>query len=169
MWIRRPAILHAVTGFFAAGLVLAAAIPARAETTDLQACATQYQAAKADNKLNGQAWQDFFTDCKAKISAVAPKSEAPEAAAPAAAASPPKAEAEKAEAPKVEAAPAHPAMAAESHTPSAKDDKAAIEAREKRCRTEWKAEAAELKKKDSKLAWNKYWKQCNARLSGAGE
>ena len=87
MWIRRPAVLHAVTGFFATGLVLAAAIPARAETTDLQACATQYQAAKADNKLNGQAWQDFFTDCKAKISAVAPKSEAPEAAAPAAAAS----------------------------------------------------------------------------------
>ena len=62
MWIRRPAVLHAATGFFAAGLVFAAAIPARAETTDLQACATQYQAAKADNKLNGQAWQDFFTD-----------------------------------------------------------------------------------------------------------
>ena len=60
MWIRRPAVLRAVTGFFAAGLVFAAAIPARAETTDLQACATQYQAAKADNKLNGQAWQDFY-------------------------------------------------------------------------------------------------------------
>ena len=164
MWIRRPAVLHAVTGFFAAGLVFAAAIPAHAETADLQACATQYQAAKADNKLNGQAWQDFFTDCKAKISAAAPKSEAPEAAAPAAAASAPKAEADKAEAPKEEAAPAHPATAAKSHTPSAKDDKAAIEAREKKCRAEWKAEAAELKKKDSKLTWNKYWKQCNARL-----
>ena len=108
MWIRRPAVLHAVTGFFAAGLVFAAAIPARAETADLQACATQYQAAKADNKLNGQAWQDFFTDCKAKISAAAPKSEAPEAAAPAAAAPTP-----KAEAPKTEAAPAQPAASAD--------------------------------------------------------
>ena len=112
MWIRRPAVLRAVTGFFATGLVFAAAILARAETTDLQACATQYQAAKADNKLNGQAWQDFFTDCKAKIAAAAPKSEATEAA-PAAAAPTPKAEAEKAEAPKTEAAPAQPAASAE--------------------------------------------------------
>ena len=164
MWIRRPAVLRAVTGFFAAGLVFAAAIPARAETTDLQACATQYQAAKADNKLNGQAWQDFFTDCKAKITAAAPKSEAPEAAAPAAAAPTPKAEADKAEAPKTEAAPAQPAASAVSHAQPAKDDKAAVEAREKKCRAEWKAEAPELKKKDPKVTWSKYWTQCNARL-----
>ena len=163
MSIRRPAVLHALTGFFAAGLVFAAAIPARAETTDLQACATQYQAAKADNKLNGQAWQDFFADCKAKIAAAAPKSEAPEAAAPAA--SPPKAEAEKDMTPKEEA-PAQP-EAAESHAPMAKDAKAAMEAREKKCRAQWKAEAAELKKKDLKLTWNKYWQQCSGRLSGA--
>lgn len=159
MWIRRPAVLHAVIGFFAAGLVFAAAIPARAETADLQACATQYQAAKADNKLNGQAWQDFFTDCKAKISAAAPKSEAPEAAAPAAAAPTP-----KAEAPKTEAAPAQPAASANSHTQPTKDDKAAVEAREKKCRAEWKADAPELKKKDPKVTWSKYWTQCNARL-----
>lgn len=163
MWIRRPAVLRAVTGFFAAGLVFAAAIPARAETTDLQACATQYQAAKADNKLNGQAWQDFFTDCKAKIAAAAPKSEATEAA-PAAAAPTPKAEADKAEAPKTEAAPAQPAASADSHAQPAKDDKAAVEAREKKCRAEWKAEAPELKKKDPKVTWSKYWTQCNARL-----
>ncbi len=167
MWIRRPAVLHAATGFFAAGLVFAAAIPARAETTDLQTCATQYQAAKADNKLNGQAWQDFFTDCKAKISAAAPKSEAPEATAPAASA--PKTESEKAEAPKAEATPAQPAVGANSHVQPAKDDKAAMPAHEKKCRAEWKAEAPKLKKKDSKITWNKYWKQCDARLSGATE
>jgi hypothetical protein len=164
MWIRRPAVLHAATGFFAAVLVFAAAIPARAETGDLQACATQYQAAKADNKLNGQAWQDFYADCKAKVAAAAPKSEAPEAAAPAAAAPTPKAEADKAEAPKTEAAPAQAAAGADAHAQPSKDDKAVMEAREKKCRAEWKAEAPELKKKDPKATWNKYSKQCNARL-----
>jgi hypothetical protein len=164
MWIRRPAVLHAATGSFAAVLVFAAAIPARAQITDLQACATQYQAAKADNKLNGQAWQDFYADCKVKIAAAAPKSEAAEAAAPAAAAPTPKTEADKAEAPKTEAAPAQSTASADSHAQPAQDEKAAVEAREKKCRAEWKAEAPELKKKDPKVTWNKYWKQCNARL-----
>ena len=154
MWIRRPAVLHAATGLFVASLFFATALtPARAETSALQACATQYQAAKADNKLNGQAWQDFFTDCKAKLGPVAGKTDTPEAVAPKTEApAAPKAEADKAEAPKSEAETA----------PSPKGDTGAMESREKKCRGEWKAKSAELKKKDPKLTWVKYWKQCGA-------
>jgi hypothetical protein len=167
MWIRRPVrLLHAVVSCWAASLVFLASNAACAQTAELKECATQYQAAKADNKLSGQAWQDFFTDCKARLSAAAPKSETPEAAAPALAAAP-KTEPDKGEAPKVEAAPAHLTAAEDHHSAPLKDDKAAAEAREKKCRAEWKSEAAELKKKDSKFTWNKFWKQCNARLTSA--
>ena len=161
MWIRRPAILHAATGFFVASLVFATAFtPARAETDALQACATQYQAAKADNKLNGQAWQDFFTDCKARLGPVAGKTDTPEAMAPKTEApTAPKAEAVRADAPRSEAGPARPT----------KGDASATESHEKKCRSEWKAKSVELKKNDPKLTWAKYWKQCGARLSGGGE
>lgn len=71
--------------------------------------------------------------------------------------------------PASESANANAVPAAETPTITPKDEKAEAEAREKKCRAEWKAESAHLKKKDSKLTWNKYWKQCNARLAGAKE
>ncbi len=166
MWIRRPAVLHAAIGLFTVGLVFAAAVAARAETTELQACATQYQAAKTDNKLNGQPWQDFFAECKAHLSAATtPKTESTEA---------PEAPAEAAVAPKAAAATQEPtepqpAAAAAAPTAPAKDENADADAREKKCRAEWKVELTELKKKDSKLTWNKYLKKCNAHLMGAKE
>ncbi len=55
----------------------------------------------------------------------------------------------------------------ETPTVTPKDEKADAEAREKKCRAEWKAESAQLKKKHSKLTWNTYLKQCDARLAGA--
>ena len=67
------------------------------------------------------------------------------------------------------AVPSASSVAAISETPTVtpKDEKAEAEAREKKCRAEWKAESAQLKKKHSKLTWNTYWKQCDARLAGA--
>jgi len=46
-------------------------------------------------------------------------------------------------------------------------EKAEADAREKKCLAEWKAESVHWKKKRSKLSWNTYWKQCDARLAGA--
>jgi hypothetical protein len=157
MWIGRLAVVNAAAGFLSVAFVSVGSVDARAQTAELTECATQYQAAKADNKLAGQPWQDFYAACKAKLSAGAPaaKSEAPEAAAPVPAPEP-KAEAE---APKSEAAPAAPAApAAESAAPApaSKPDKAALE---KKCRAQFKAE----KKKDPKATWDKYWKQCGSK------
>jgi len=60
-------------------------------------------------------------------------------------------------------------VAPTSETPavSPKDEKAEAAARWRKCRAEWEAELAHLKKKHSKLTWNIYWKQCAARLAGA--
>ncbi len=170
MPIRRPALLSAVAGFFSVGLVLACANGAGAETNDLQVCAKQYQAAKADNKLNGQAWQDFFADCKTHLSAADPKAtETPEAKAPAEPAAAPKTMATKPESsPEPEPKASAPA-AAEAHPMPMKDEKTAADAREKKCHALWKTEATEMKKKDSKWTWSKYWKKCNEKLTSAGE
>ncbi len=150
MWIGQLAILNAAAGFLSIAFVNVASTEARAQDADVKECATQYQAAKADNKLAGQPWQDFFAACKAKLGgAPAAKTEAPEGGAPKA----------EAEAPKTEAAPA-PAENPPTHAEPAKQDKAAIE---KQCHAEWKAKEAALKKKDPKLTWEKYLKQCGAR------
>ena len=122
MPIRRP-VLSA--GFIAAGLVFAATIRASAESAELQPCAAQYQAAKAENKLNGQAWQDFYPECKARLAAAPAVSatETPAAAAPAAAAP-----AEPAPAPKI-AAPepaAAPVPAAKATPAAAKPEKPTV-------------------------------------------
>ena len=166
MSIRRPALLTAVAGLFSVGLVLAVPNRAGAETNDLQVCATQYQAAKADNKLNGQPWQDFFVDCKAHLPKAA---EDPGAKAPAEPAAPIKSTTAKPDG-SPEPAPTTAAPAtADEHGKPMKDEKAGAESHEKKCHALWKAEAAELKKKDPKLTWSKYWKKCNEKLSGAKE
>jgi hypothetical protein len=108
---------------FAAGFLGLASSPAFAEdpTPEVKECATQYQAAKAANTLT-QPWQDFFTDCKAKLAPAAAK--APDTATPEAAATP-KAEAEKAEPAKAEPekTPAPAAAAKEEKKPAAEDKK----------------------------------------------
>jgi hypothetical protein len=163
MWIGRLAVVNAAAGFLSVAFVSVGSVDARAQTAELTECATQYQAAKADNKLAGQPWQDFYAACKAKLAPAAPaasaapaaKSEAPEAAAPVPAPEPKT----EAEAPKSEAAPvAAPAPAAESAAPApaSKQEKAAAE---KKCRAQFKAE----KKKDPKITWEKFSKQCGAK------
>lgn len=166
MLICRPAASYAVAGFFSVGLVFVAANRANAQTTDLQTCATQYQAAKADNKLNGQAWQDFFADCKTHLGAAAP-TDTPEAKAPVEPAAAPKNVATMPEPSSEAAVGSKEAAVTETPAAPAKDEKADIEAREKKCRAKWKAEAVDLKKKDPNLNWTKYWKQCSARFAGA--
>lgn len=138
MSIRRPAALSLMAGFVAAAAVFAAAREASAD--ELQACAQQYQAAKADNKLNGQAWQDFYPECKARLAsseaskaetaqpvsapaeqAPTPKEEAPSAsAAPAPAAPPPVPAAASTAAPPAHSAPVKKAQVhAEQHAKKA--------------------------------------------------
>jgi hypothetical protein len=170
MWNCRPAALCALVSAFSIGLVLGAANGADAQTSDLQTCASRYQAAKADNTLNGRAWQDFYASCKAQLSAPAPdaisaepKSAPVEQAAPAESAETPK---NAAVAPEPAAEPPVPTptglTGAQPSPPTAKVEKVDAGAREKKCRAKWKVEAAELKKKDPKLTWDKYWKQCGA-------
>lgn len=107
MSIRRSALSLSLTALALGGAGVLASSAARAETDEVKECATQYQAAKAADKLNGQPWQDFFVDCKAKL---APPP-TPAAAAPAEPAPAPKAEAEKPEPAKPEAAKTEPAKA----------------------------------------------------------
>ena len=125
MSIRRPAAFNFMAGFVAAGAVFAAANGARAD--EVQACAQQYQAAKADNKLNGQAWQDFYPDCKAKLASVEPpKAEAVQ---------PVGAPVEQAPAPKTEApveATAEPTPAAKAAPAPVKKQQAHAEAHDKK-------------------------------------
>jgi len=131
MSIRRPAAFTFIAGFVVAGAVCAAASGAKAESTEIQACAQQYQSAKAENKLNGQAWQDFYPDCKAKLASVeAPKPESAQpVAAPVEQAPPPKAEAPV----EAVAEPAAPAPAAtKPHPGPAKKQQAHAEAHDKK-------------------------------------
>lgn len=129
MSIRRPAAFTFMAGFVAAGAVFAAVSGASAEPSELQACAQQYQAAKADNKLNGQAWQDFYPDCKAKLASVeAPKAEtAVPVAVPVEQAPPP-----KTEAPVEATAEPTPAPAAKTLPAPVKKQQARAEAHDKK-------------------------------------
>jgi hypothetical protein len=161
---------------------------AKAQANVLKECGSQYQAAKAANELKGQSWQDFLKACRARIAE--PKSEepaAPAAAAPApaapapaatTAAPPPAAPATAAPAnPLKPAAPAAapaakaPAAAEKSAAPAkpVSEGQAAMRARQKKCGEEWKAQKAELKKKDPALKWPKYWSECNKRLKASGQ
>lgn len=166
----------AVTTRVAAGLVVAgvggmASGPALAQANLLKECGTQYQAAKAANELGGQGWQDFLKACRARLKEAATAAEAKpaEAAKPAAEAKP------------VEAPAATPAPAAATPTTNplkpatteaaapAKDSRQAMQARQKKCAAEWKANKKDLLKENAKLTWPKYWSACNKKLKDAGE
>jgi len=78
---RSAALVSIAAGLF--GVTLAGA--AHAESVRKQ-CSTKYQAAKAANTLNGQSWNQFYTQCAAQEKAgdTAPAAAKPAAAAPAA-------------------------------------------------------------------------------------
>lgn len=155
MLIRRPALLLAASALAVGGPGVLASTAARAQTADVavevKQCATQYLAAKANDKWVYQPWQDYFADCKAKLAggAAAP---APAAAAPTEAAPAPKPEAVKAEPAKAEPAPP-PAAAAK--TPASSP--------EKKCEAEWEAKSAVFKKHEPKLTLAKFLKRCLGR------
>jgi hypothetical protein len=189
----RLAVSYAAAGVFAACLGVAVSGEALAQANVLKECGSQYQAAKAANELKGQSWQDFLKACRTRLSEQ-PKAESAPAAAPAAAPAPapaaeapkplepPKTEPPKTEPPKAEApAPAAsplkptatpaptPAPAATSAGKPVSEGMAAFHARQKTCAAEWKAQKAELKKKDPKATWRKYLSECNKRLKPAGQ
>lgn len=175
----RLAVSYAAAGAFAACLGFAATGEARAQANVLRECGAKYQAAKAANELGGKSWQDFLKECRANL-AGQPKSEPPAAEAPKA--EPAKTEPAKTEPPKAEP-PKEPAKAepakepAKVEAPAATPPKPAKPAaakstaaeRQKKCGEEWKAQKAELLKKDPKLKWPKFWSACNKRLKEGGE
>jgi hypothetical protein len=161
----RLAVSHVAAGVFAACLTIAASGEALAQANVLKECGGKYQAVKAANELKGQSWQDFLKKCREELAAEPAKTEAAPAAAPAA--EPVKAEPPKAE-PAAEPAKTEPAKA-EPAKPAAKpasEGATAAKERQKKCGAEWKAQKDQLKKKDPKITWPKYWSECNKRLKG---
>jgi len=186
MVIRLP-VMRAATGLVLAGIAFMVSGQAFAQANVLKECGTQYQAAKAANELGGQGWQDFLKSCRARLKEAAPAAEsakpvesakpaelkpveaAPAPAKPAAAETKP-AETAPAAAPAAETPAANPLKPAttEARTP-ARDTRQALQARQKKCAAEWKANKKALIKENAKLTWPKYWSDCNKKLKEAGE
>jgi len=156
---------------------------AKAQANVLKECGSQYQAAKAANELKGQSWQDFLKACRARIAEPKAQEPAPAVAAPTPAPAPAPTTAAPAPttaAPANPLKPAAPAATAPAAAPPAaektaapakpvSEGQAAMRARQKKCGEEWKAQKAELKKKDPNLKWPQYWSECNKRLKAAGQ
>ena len=179
----RLAVTRVAAGLVVAGVGGMASGPALAQANLLKECGTQYQAAKAANELGGQGWQDFLKACRARLKEAATATEAKpaEAAKPVEVAKPVEAAKPAAEAKPVEAPAATPAPAAAPPTTNplkpatteaaapAKDSRQAMQARQKKCAAEWKANKKDLLKENAKLTWPKYWSACNKKLKDAGE
>lgn len=143
---------------------------ARAETV-MQQCGQQYQAAKAGGTLNGMTWNQFRTDCAAKLKA---QPASATAATPAVAPAPVQAPATQtanplktAPTPAVTATVATPAAA--NATTTASPGRTAFVARERECGSEWRTNKVSLVSQTPGLTWPKYLSQCNARLKAAGK
>jgi predicted lipid-binding transport protein (Tim44 family) len=154
------------------GLAMATLTPAAAETV-MQQCGQQYQAAKAAGTLNGMTWNQYRSDCSARLKAQ--PASATTTAAPAAPAAQTANPLNPAPAPAAPAAPATTtasAPAAPSATAPAapvSGGRAAFLAREKQCGAEWRANKTTLTAQTPGLTWPKYLSQCNARLKSAGK
>lgn len=157
------AIVLAVAGLGCIGF-------AQAETV-IQQCGQQYQAAKAAGTLNGMTWNQFRSDCSAKLKAQPAAASAPAAATPAATATAPANPLN----PTPAVAPAAPAPASTATTassgtkPTVSAGRAAFVVRERECGTEWRANKVSLVAQTPGLTWPKYLSQCNARLKALGQ
>ena len=134
------------------------ALPGAASAADsvMVQCGQQYQAAKAAGTLNGASWNQYRTDCAARLKAQ-PIAAAPTPAplsVPAAATSVPAA--------------APPASAATAAKPLS-GGQAAMRTRQKQCGAEWRAQKVTLVAQTPGLTWPKYWSLCNTRLKAAGQ
>lgn len=149
-------------------------LPAAHAETVMQQCGQQYQAAKAAGTLNGMSWNQFRSDCAAKLkaqpaSAAAPATQAPStppAAQVANPLNPTPAAAVPTTSPATAAAPATSPAAKSSSTTGGR---AAFVARERECGSEWRANKVSLTAQTPGLTWPKYLSQCNARLKAAGK
>ena len=157
-----------ILGFVGLSLV-ALAGGAEAATVNQQ-CGQQYQAAKAGGTLNGMTWNQFRSDCAAKLKA---EPASTTAAQPATAANPLN-PAPAAAVPAQAAAPVAPpaasttAAAAPSTTP-ATGGRAAAATRQKACGAEWRANKVTLVAQTPGLTWPQYWHTCNMRMKAAGK
>ena len=149
------------------------AVNARAETV-MQQCGQQYQAAKTANTLNGQTWNQFRTECAARLKAGGAAPAAAPAPTPATPLKPALAEpptpAPVVPAPTTTAA--APAAATPTMTSKGKPmsaGRAAFVTRERQCGSEWKANKVSLAAQTPGLTWPKYLSQCNTRLKAAGQ
>ena len=172
------------------------AAPAAFAQSVMQQCGQQYQAAKAANTLNGMTWNQFRSDCSARLKATPASAPAatPTAPAPVTAATPanplkPMAAAPApAPAPKPTVAKTMPATppaatpaAAPAATPAApaatttaagkpmSAGRTAFVARERQCGSEWRANKVTLVAQTPGLTWPKYLSSCNTRLKAAGQ
>ena len=157
-------VSRSLSAVFTASLLVASVGMAHAETV-MQQCGQQYQAAKAGGTLNGMTWNQFRTDCSARL-----KAQPAAATAPAAPAANPLNPAPTTTAPAPAPAPAPTTTAAEpAAKPAATGGRAAFYVREKQCGTEWKANKVTLIAQTPGLTWPKYLHECNTRLKAAGK
>lgn len=144
--------------------------PARAATV-MQECGAQYQAAKAAGTLNGMTWNQYRSDCSARLKAQPAAATTAAPAAPATQTANPlnPAPAPAPATPPVTTASTPAATAAPAPAAPASGGRAAFFAREKQCGAEWRANKESLTKQTPGLTWPKYLSQCNARLKSAGK
>ena len=141
--------------------LLGSTATSRAETV-MQQCGQQYQAAKAAGTLNGSTWNQFRSDCAAKLKAQPASVSVPATTTPLA----------PAPAPVPATNPLSPApatTAAEIAKPAASPGRVAFVARERECGSEWRANKVTLVAQTPGLTWPKYLSQCNTRLKAAGK
>jgi hypothetical protein len=168
----RSWMAQALTGITGAVLIAGSGMmtPASAQSV-MQQCGQQYQAAKAANTLNGMNWNQFRTDCSARLKAQ-PAAAAPAAAAPAVPAANPLKPAPAATAvpePTTATTPAAVAPAPAGTAKAVSPGRAAFIVRERQCGAEWKANKATLKAQTPGITWPKYLSQCNTRLKAGGQ
>jgi hypothetical protein len=159
------------------------AAPAAFAQSVMQQCGQQYQAAKAANTLNGMTWNQFRSDCSARLKATPASAPAPAAAAapanplkpvvaaPAPAPTPTVAKTMPAAPPPVApaAAPAAPAATTTAAGKPMSAGRTAFVARERQCGAEWRANKVTLVAQTPGLTWPKYLSSCNTRLKAAGQ
>ena len=166
-WMRAAGVAAVLAGSAALGLA-----PAAAQTV-MQQCGQQYQAAKAAGSLGGQTWNQYRTECAARMKAQpasATDTTPTDAAAGTSAAAPANPlKPSPAVAATPAAAPAAPSPAAAPSGKQTSPGRVAFVARERQCGTEWKANKAALVAQTPGLTWPKYLSQCNTRLKAAGQ
>jgi hypothetical protein len=149
-----------------------AALPVQAQTV-MQQCGQQFQAAKAANTLNGMSWNQFRTECAARLkaqpAALTPAPTPTIVPAPATTIANPLKPVTPAPAIAVPAPAAPSAVTAATPMAPLTGGRAAFVNRERQCGAEWRTQKVALTAQTPGLTWPRYLSQCNARLKAAGQ